>query len=59
MNKFTSLTSVCTWANCKQISWLDEETPYVIKDGLFCYFAQDEQKDYHLVMTSLRDLLEM
>lgn len=53
---FPSITSLNKWAGVT-VSFV-EGIPYVLKDGLFYYFTQDDKKNYRLAMTSLTDLGE-
>lgn len=52
---FPSVTPLLTWAGVNMIHRLGDSV-YVEKEGLFYYFG-DYPDGYHLLMTSLHDLL--
>ena len=55
MNKtYPSITSLNRLGNVR-LMFGDTAMPYVERDGQYYYFVQIE-KDYHLVMTSSKDL---
>lgn len=55
MNKtYPSITSLNRLGNVR-LMFGDEALPYVEREGQYYYFVQID-KDYHLVMTSSKDL---
>jgi len=53
---FLSATSILKWARQTQIEYLSNEGIfYIEKDGVFYYFSKTEN-EYHLIMTSNRNL---